>query len=342
MKLTYSDAGVDIREGNRAVELMKESVRSTYTSGVIGDIGLFSGGFSLKEFTSMEEPVLLASTDGVGTKVLIGQEMNIHNTLGIDLVAMCVNDLICQGAKPLFFLDYIATGKLKGEKIGKIVDGIAEGCRQGNLALIGGETAEMPGLYQEDEYDLAGFSVGIADKKNLITGEDIEPGDIILGLASTGLHSNGYSLARKLFLEELGYSLDLFIPELGESIGEALLRPTKIYVKEIQSLMEKFTIKGISNITGGGFYENIPRILKKGLGAKIKENSWDKGALFNFIIKTDKIEKKELYRSFNMGIGIILVISPKDEIEVLKELESLHWKGYSIGKVILGEGVSFT
>lgn len=341
MKLTYRDAGVDITEGNRAVDLMKDKVRSTYIPGVLGDIGLFSGGFSLKDFKDYEEPVLLASTDGVGTKVLIGQMIDRHDTLGIDLVAMCVNDLICQGAKPLFFLDYIATGKLEGEKIADIVEGIAEGCRQSQCALIGGETAEMPGLYGEDEYDLAGFSVGIADRGNLITGEDIKAGDVIIGLGSTGLHSNGYSLARKLFFEELDYSVDDIIPGFRETVGEMLLRPTKIYVKEILGLMERVRLKGISNITGGGFYENIPRILPKGLGAAIDEGSWDLGDIFRYIVHTDKIEKEELYRSFNMGIGMVTVVTEEDKDLAMEFLEKEGIKAYVIGEVIEGEGVSF-
>ena len=232
-KITYADSGVDITEGNRAVELMKAKVKETYTNGVVGDIGLFAGGFSLGNMSGMEEPVLLASTDGVGTKIMIAQQMDVHDTVGIDLVAMCVNDLICQGAKPLFFLDYIATGNVQAEKIATIVGGIADGCKESLCALIGGETAEMPGLYSKDEYDLAGFSVGIVDKKKMIDGSTIQEGDVVIGLASTGLHSNGYSLARKLFLETLNLKLDDVYEGMSEPIGKALLRPTRLYVKTI-------------------------------------------------------------------------------------------------------------
>ena len=262
-KITYADSGVDITEGNRAVELMKAKVKETYTNGVVGDIGLFAGGFSLGNMSGMEEPVLLASTDGVGTKIMIAQQMDVHDTVGIDLVAMCVNDLICQGAKPLFFLDYIATGNVQAEKIATIVGGIADGCKESLCALIGGETAEMPGLYSKDEYDLAGFSVGIVDKKKMIDGSTIQEGDVVIGLASTGLHSNGYSLARKLFLETLNLKLDDVYEGMSEPIGKALLRPTRLYVKTILDLISKFNIKGISNITGGGLVENVPRILPK-------------------------------------------------------------------------------
>lgn len=341
MKLTYEGAGVDISEGNRAVDLMKGAVRSTYTPGVMGDIGLFSGGFSLGAFKDMEEPVLLASTDGVGTKVLVAQRMNCHNTVGIDLVAMCVNDLICQGATPLFFLDYIATGNLKGEKIATLVEGIAEGCRQGKCALIGGETAEMPGLYGEEEYDLAGFSVGIVDKKDIITGEDIGAEDVVVGLASTGLHSNGYSLARKLFFDHMGLKVEDRIPGLPGTVGEALLRPTKIYVKEILALLKKFPIKGIVNITGGGFYENIPRILPEGIGVTIEKGSWDLGDLFTVITETEAIDFHELYRSFNMGIGMAVIVDSSMGSQVVKTLEELGQRAWIIGETRKGKGVEF-
>ncbi|MDO5724938.1 MAG: phosphoribosylformylglycinamidine cyclo-ligase [Tissierellia bacterium] len=337
-KLNYKDSGVDITEGNRAVELMKKSVRSTYTDGVVGDIGLFSGGFSLKAFKDLENPILLASTDGVGTKVMISQMMDKHDSVGIDLVAMCVNDLICQGAKPLFFLDYIATGKLMGEKIAMLVEGIAEGCRQSDCALIGGETAEMPGLYGENEYDLAGFSVGICDEEKLIDGKKISEGDKIIGLKSTGLHSNGYSLARKLFFEELGLSIDDKLENSDKTVGELLLEPTKIYVKTVLKLIEKFEILGISNITGGGFIENIPRILPKNLDAIVNLNSYEKPFIFEFIESTNKIEKSELYRSFNMGIGMILVVKSEIAKEVLNFInESTTDTAFLIGEIIKGE-----
>ena len=291
-KITYADSGVDITEGNRAVELMKAKVKETYTSGVVGDIGLFAGGFSLGDVSGMEEPVLLASTDGVGTKIMIAQQMDVHDTVGIDLVAMCVNDLICQGAKPLFFLDYIATGNVQAEKIATIVGGIADGCKESLCALIGGETAEMPGLYSKDEYDLAGFSVGIVDKKKMIDGSTIQEGDVVIGLASTGLHSNGYSLARKLFLETLNLKLDDVYEGMSEPIGKALLRPTRLYVKTILDLISKFNIKGISNITGGGLVENVPRILPKDVDVVIDTESWEYPEIFEVIRRLDMVEKK--------------------------------------------------
>ena len=273
--LTYRDSGVDIDEGNRAVNLIKNKIKGTYDNNVIGDLGNFSGLYSLKDFMSMEEPVLLSSTDGVGTKLKLAQMLNIHNTVGIDLVAMCVNDLICQGAKPLFFLDYIATGKLVPEKIDDIVCGIVEGCKQAGCALIGGETAEMPGMYSKEEYDLAGFSVGIADKNKIISGQNVKAGDTLIGIASSGIHSNGYSFIRKIFLEEYKYELNQYIEELEMTLGEALLVPTKIYVKLVMNLIEKYDLKAIAHITGGGVIENIPRVIPKGLGIDINKNSWE-------------------------------------------------------------------
>lgn len=261
--LTYRDSGVDIDEGNRAVNLIKNKIKGTYDNNVIGDLGNFSGLYSLKDFMNMEEPVLLSSTDGVGTKLKLAQMLNIHNTVGIDLVAMCVNDLICQGAKPLFFLDYIATGKLVPEKIDDIVSGIVEGCKQAGCALIGGETAEMPGMYSKEDYDLAGFSVGIADKNKIISGQNVKVGDTLIGIASSGIHSNGYSFIRKIFLEEYKYELNQYIEELEMTLGEALLVPTKIYVKLVMNLIEKYDLKAIAHITGGGVIENIPEYTKR-------------------------------------------------------------------------------
>lgn len=337
-KITYADSGVNITEGNRAVELMKSKVKETYTSGVVGDIGLFAGGFSLGNISGMEEPVLLASTDGVGTKIMIAQQMDIHNTVGIDLVAMCVNDLICQGARPLFFLDYVATGNVEAEKIATIVGGIADGCKESLCALIGGETAEMPGLYSKDEYDLAGFSVGIVDKKKMIDGRTIQEGDVVIGLASTGLHSNGYSLARKLFLEKLNLKLDDVYEGMSEPIGKALLRPTRLYVKTVLDLISRFDIKGISNITGGGLIENVPRILPKDLDVVIDTESWDYPEIFEVIRRLDMVEKNEMYRSLNMGVGMVLIVSKEESSKVIDWIhENTEDRAYMIGNVVKGE-----
>ncbi|MDO4793207.1 MAG: phosphoribosylformylglycinamidine cyclo-ligase [Filifactor alocis] len=337
-KITYADAGVNISEGNRAVELMKKKVRETYNRNVVGDIGLFAGGFALGSFMQMEEPVLLASTDGVGTKVMIAQEMDVHDTVGIDLVAMCVNDLICQGARPLFFLDYVATGKVSAEKIATIVGGIADGCKESLCALIGGETAEMPGLYAEDEYDLAGFSVGIVDKKKIIDGAKIEEGDVVIGLQSSGLHSNGYSLARKIFFDRLGLKTDEVCGSMSETIGKALLRPTRLYVRTVLDLIEKFEIKGISNITGGGLIENVPRILPSDLDVVIDTKSWEYPELFRTILELDLVEKEELYRSFNMGVGMVLILSKEEADKALEWINSnTDDRAFLIGRVDKGE-----
>lgn len=337
-KITYADSGVDITEGNRAVELMKAKVKETYTSGVVGDIGLFAGGFSLGDVSGMEEPVLLASTDGVGTKIMIAQQMDVHDTVGIDLVAMCVNDLICQGAKPLFFLDYVATGNVQAEKIATIVGGIADGCKESLCALIGGETAEMPGLYSKDEYDLAGFSVGIVDKKKMIDGSSIQEGDVVIGLASTGLHSNGYSLARKLFLETLNLKLDDVYEGMSEPIGKALLRPTRLYVKTILDLISKFNIKGISNITGGGLVENVPRILPKDADVVIDTESWEYPEIFEVIRRLDMVEKNEMYRSLNMGVGMVLIVSKEESSQIIDWIHNnTQDRAYVIGNVVKGE-----
>ena len=264
--LTYKESGVDIDEGNRAVDLIKGKIKGTYDGNVVGDLGNFSGLYSLKDFVGMKEPVLLASTDGVGTKLKIAQMMDKHDTVGIDLVAMCVNDLICQGAKPLFFLDYIALGKLVPEHIEKIVGGIADGCKMSGCALIGGETAEMPGMYGEDDYDLAGFSVGIADKEKIVSGNNVKSGDVLVGISSSGVHSNGFSFIRKIFLETYNYKMEQYVEELGMTVGEALLTPTKIYVKLALDVLAKHDIKAIAHITGGGVIENITRVIPEGLG----------------------------------------------------------------------------
>lgn len=314
--LTYKSSGVDIDEGNRAVDLIKNKIKGTYDSNVIGDLGNFSGLYSLKDFMGMEEPVLLASTDGVGTKLKIAQLMDKHDTVGIDLVAMCVNDLICQGARPLFFLDYIALGKLVPEHIEKVVAGIADGCKMSGCALIGGETAEMPGMYGEDDYDLAGFSIGIADKKKIVSGQDVKAGDLLVGISSSGIHSNGFSFIRKIFLEEYKYDLDKHIDDLGMSLGDAMLTPTKIYVKLALDALAKHNIKAIAHITGGGLVENIVRVIPKGLGLDIDTKSWDKPVIFKMIEAFDAIEKRELHKSFNMGVGLVMIVD-KDEAQGL-------------------------
>ncbi|WP_270659514.1 phosphoribosylformylglycinamidine cyclo-ligase [Paraclostridium bifermentans] len=332
--LTYRASGVDIDEGNRAVNLIKDKIKGTYDKNVIGDLGNFSGLYSLKDFINMDEPVLLSSTDGVGTKLKLAQMMDIHNTVGIDLVAMCVNDLICQGAKPLFFLDYIATGKLIPEKIDDIVSGIVEGCKMAECALIGGETAEMPGMYSEDDYDLAGFSVGIADKSKIISGQNVNTGDTLIGISSSGIHSNGYSFIRKIFLEEYKYELTDYIEELEMTLGEALLIPTKIYVKLVMDLIKKYELKAIAHITGGGVIENIPRVIPNGLGIDIDKNSWEKPAIFKMIEKFNAIDEVELHKSFNMGIGLAIVVESDKAEEIVNYLNENEKQAYIIGKVV--------
>lgn len=346
--LTYKESGVDIDEGNRAVDLIKGKIKSTYDNNVIGDLGNFSGLYSLKDFLTMEEPVLLSSTDGVGTKLKLAKMMDKHDTVGIDLVAMCVNDLICQGAKPLFFLDYIATGKLVAEQVEQIVGGIADGCKMAGCALIGGETAEMPGMYTEDEYDLAGFSVGIADRTKIVSGQNVKAGDVLIGISSSGVHSNGYSFIRKIFLDTYNYKLEQHIDELGMTLGEALLTPTKIYVKLVLELMKQIEIKAIAHITGGGVIENIPRVIPNGLGIDINKNSWEKPAIFKMIENFNAIDERELHKSFNMGIGLVLVVNKEyaqkvvdfinnreEEINIdSKYNELLKDRAYIIGEVV--------
>ncbi|MGL5641309.1 MAG: phosphoribosylformylglycinamidine cyclo-ligase [Paraclostridium sp.] len=332
--LTYRASGVDIDEGNRAVNLIKNKIKGTYDNNVIGDLGNFSGLYSLKDFVGMEEPVLLSSTDGVGTKLKLAQMLNVHNTVGIDLVAMCVNDLICQGAKPLFFLDYIATGKLIPEQIDDIVSGIVEGCKLAGCALIGGETAEMPGMYSEEDYDLAGFSVGIADRNKIISGQDVEVGDALIGIASSGIHSNGYSFIRKIFLEEYKYELTDYIEELKMTLGEALLVPTKIYVKLVMELISKFELKAIAHITGGGVIENIPRVIPKGLGIEIKKDSWEKPSIFKMIENFNAIDEVELHKSFNMGVGLSIVVDADKAEEIVNFINESGEKAYIIGQVV--------
>ncbi len=332
--LTYKQSGVDIDEGNRAVDLIKGKIKTTYDNNVIGDLGNFSGLYSLKDFTNMTEPVLLSSTDGVGTKLKLAQMMDKHDTVGIDLVAMCVNDLICQGARPLFFLDYVATGKLVPEHVEQIVSGIVDGCKMAGCALVGGETAEMPGMYNEDEYDLAGFSVGIADKDKIVCGKDVKSGDTLIGISSSGIHSNGFSFIRKIFLDTYGYKLDQYIEELGMTLGEALLAPTKIYVKLVLDLISKYDIKAIAHITGGGVIENITRVIPKGLGIDIQKNSWEKPAIFKMIENFNSIDERELHKSFNMGVGLVLIVDDEKAKEITEYINTTEENAYIIGKVV--------
>lgn len=348
--LTYKESGVDIDEGNRAVDLIKGKIKGTYDGNVVGDLGNFSGLYSLKDFVGMKEPVLLASTDGVGTKLKIAQMMDKHDTVGIDLVAMCVNDLICQGAKPLFFLDYIALGKLVPEHIEKIVGGIADGCKMSGCALIGGETAEMPGMYGEDDYDLAGFSVGIADKEKIVSGNNVKSGDVLVGISSSGVHSNGFSFIRKIFLETYNYKMERYVEELGMTVGEALLTPTKIYVKLALDVLAKHDIKAVAHITGGGLIENITRVIPKGLGLDINKKSWEKPPIFKMIEGFNAVDERELHKSFNMGIGLVLIVDKENADDVVnfinnrendnaayvdkKYSELLEDKAYIIGEVV--------
>lgn len=332
--LTYKQSGVDIDEGNRAVDLIKGKIKSTYDNNVIGDLGNFSGLYSLKDFVGMQEPVLLSSTDGVGTKLKLAQMMDKHDTVGIDLVAMCVNDLICQGAKPLFFLDYIATGKLVAEQVEQIVGGIADGCKMAGCALIGGETAEMPGMYSDDEYDLAGFSVGIADREKIVSGKNVKSGDTLIGIQSSGIHSNGFSFIRKIFLDTYDYKLDQYIDELKMTLGEALLTPTKIYVKLVLDVIKNHEVKAIAHITGGGIIENISRVIPKGLGIDIKKDSWEKPAIFKMIENFNSIDERELHKSFNMGVGLVLIVDKEKAQDVVDYINTTDENAYIIGEVV--------
>lgn len=335
--MDYKSAGVDIEAGYRSVELMKKYVAGTMRPEVMGGLGGFSGAFSLAAVKQMDDPVLLSGTDGVGTKLKLAFLMDRHDTVGIDCVAMCVNDVACAGGEPLFFLDYIACGKNYPEKIAQIVKGVCEGCRQAGAALIGGETAEMPGFYPEDEYDLAGFAVGAADRKNLITGEDIRPGDALIGIASSGVHSNGFSLVRKVF-DVNEENLREYIPELGETLGDALLRPTKIYVRALRSVRESgVVVKGCSHVTGGGFYENIPRMLPEGVRAQVRKDSYEVPAVFRLIQERGKIGEQMMYNTFNMGIGMVLAVEAAQAEQALRALEAAGEKAYLIGGVAAGE-----
>ncbi|MDR0885169.1 MAG: phosphoribosylformylglycinamidine cyclo-ligase [Clostridiales Family XIII bacterium] len=338
-KLTYKDAGVDTKEGERAVKLMKDHVKRTFDKGVLTGLGSF-GSLYLPDLTGMEAPVLVAGSDGVGTKLMLAFAMDKHDTVGQDCVAMCVNDVLCQGAKPLFFQDYIATGYVNAEKVAGIVKGVADGCVLGRCSLVGGETAEMPGLYSDGEYDMAGFCVGIVDKKRIIDGSTIKEGDKIIGIESSGVHSNGFSLVRKVFFDKAGLSPFDTIPELDRPVGEVLLEPTRIYTVQVQALQEKVNIKGMVHITGGGFYENIPRVMPSGLGAKIQKNSWTRPDIFGAIMKYGNIDEKEMFKTFNMGIGLIFVVSPEDVEKTMDTLLTVGEDPTVIGEVALGEGVN--
>ncbi|MDO8885614.1 phosphoribosylformylglycinamidine cyclo-ligase [Candidatus Oleimmundimicrobium sp.] len=334
-KFGYKQAGVDIEAGAKAVELMKKEVKSTFRPEVLTEIGGFGGLFSFDK-DKYKEPVLVSGTDGVGTKLKIAQIMDKHDTVGIDLVAMCVDDIVVSGAEPLFFLDYIAIGKLIPEKVARIVAGVASGCRMAGCALLGGETAEHPGVMPPNDYDLAGFCVGVVEKSKIIDGSKIKEGDIILGLASSGLHSNGYSLVRKLFLEKGNYSLEESVPGLDCALGEELLKPTKIYASSILKITKLFSIKGIAHITGGGITENIPRVLPEGCDAKIDLSSWSIPPIFKLIQKEADIDKEEMFKTFNMGIGMAVTVSPK-EVDSVEELLSKEGERvFKIGEVVLG------
>jgi len=337
--ITYRDAGVDIDAGNRAVDLMKSAVKATYTDGVIGDLGGFGGLYSLVGH-SMEDPILVSGTDGVGTKLRLAIMMDKHDTIGQDCVAMSVNDILVQGATPLFFLDYIAVGKVIPEQVANIVSGVANACKESGCALLGGETAEMAGFYEEGDYDVAGFAVGIVDRSKLITGERIAEGDILLGLPSSGVHSNGFSLVRKIVLEHKQMALTDYVEELGTTIGESLLTPTRLYPKAVLPLIQMQVLKGLVHITGGGFYDNIPRVLPKGLDVEVKKEAWPVLPIFQKLQEWGNVAEHEMYRTFNMGIGMILVVKAEDMAAVKADLANRGEAVYEIGKVVASKGKS--
>ena len=335
--MDYKNAGVDIEAGYRSVELMKKHVQETMRKEVLTNLGGFSGAFSMEAFKNMEKPTLVSGTDGVGTKLKLAFIMDKHDSVGIDCVAMCVNDIACAGGEPLFFLDYIACGKNYPEKIASIVSGVAEGCKQSNAALIGGETAEMPGFYPEDEYDLAGFAVGIVDEKDIITGKDVKAGDVLIGMASSGVHSNGFSLVRKVFSMDKK-TLDTYHEELGTTLGEALIAPTKIYVKALRSIKDAgVRIKACSHITGGGFYENIPRMLPKGKRAVVEKNSYEVPAIFKMLAREGEIAEQMMYNTYNMGLGMILAVDPADVDKTMEAVKAAGETPYVVGKIEDGE-----
>ncbi|WP_017729199.1 phosphoribosylformylglycinamidine cyclo-ligase [Halalkalibacterium ligniniphilum] len=338
MTNAYKQAGVDIEAGYEAVSRMKKHVKRTIRPEVMGGLGSFGGMFDLSSL-KLKEPVLVSGTDGVGTKLMLAFQMDKHDTIGIDAVAMCVNDIVVQGAEPLYFLDYIACGKSVPERIEAIVKGIADGCEQAGCALIGGETAEMPGMYDEEEYDLAGFAVGAVEKSDLLTGDKIEAGDVMIGLASSGLHSNGFSLVRKILLGDKGFALDEHVERLGSTLGEELLKPTKIYVKSVLNALKTGHVKGLSHITGGGFYENIPRMLPGGVGAEVDYGSWSVPAIFELLKEHGNLTNEDLFSTFNMGIGMIAVVSGENVEEVLKTFEQAGEQASVIGRITENEGV---
>lgn len=335
--MDYKNAGVDIEAGYKSVELMKEHIKKTMRSEVLTNIGGFSGAFSMEKFKDMEKPTLVSGTDGVGTKLKLAFIMDKHDTVGIDCVAMCVNDIACAGGEPLFFLDYIACGKNYPEKIAEIVKGVATGCEMSSAALIGGETAEMPGFYPEDEYDLAGFAVGVVDEKDLITGKDLKAGDVLVGMASSGVHSNGFSLVRKVF-DMTKESLDTYYDELGKTLGEALIAPTKIYVKALRSVKEAgVRVKACSHITGGGFYENVPRMLNDDVCAVIEKDSYPIPPIFKLMAEKGQIEETMMYNTYNMGIGMIMAVDPADVDKTVEAVKAAGETPYVIGKIESGE-----
>ena len=335
--MDYKSSGVDIEAGYKSVELMKAAVKGTMRPEVLGGLGGFSGAFSLEAIKNMEEPVLLSGTDGCGTKVKLAFLMDKHDTIGIDAVAMCVNDVACAGGEPLFFLDYIACGKNYPEKIATIVGGVAEGCKQSGCALVGGETAEHPGLMPEDEYDLAGFAVGVVDKKDIITGENLKDGDVLIGMASTGVHSNGFSLVRKIF-EMTKESLDTYYDELGMTLGEALIAPTRIYVKALKAVKDAgVRVKACSHITGGGFYENIPRMLPEGKRAVVEKNSYEVPAIFKLMAKVGNVDEQMMYNTYNMGLGMIVAVDPADVDKTIEAMKAAGDTAYVVGKIVDGE-----
>ncbi len=334
-QLTYRDAGVDIDAGNYSVQLIKESVKSTYRPEVLGDLGGFGGLFALNS-GKYKEPVLVSGTDGVGTKLRLAFMLDKHDTIGQDAVAMCVNDILVQGAEPLYFLDYLAVGKLEPEKVAAIVKGVAGACKESGCALIGGETAEMAGFYPDGEYDIAGFAVGIVDKANIITGEHIKAGDVLIGLPSSGVHSNGYSLVRKICFDLKGFKGDEYIEELGKTIGDELLTPTRLYPKVCMPLTENFKINGMVHITGGGFYDNIPRVLPEDCGVEVDSAAWERPAIFNLLKEWGNVAWPEMYRTFNMGIGMVLVVSADEVDKIQAHLAESNEKSYIIGKVVAG------
>lgn len=335
--MDYKNSGVDIEAGYKSVELMKKYVQGTMRPEVLTGLGGFSGAFSMEKFKNMEKPTLVSGTDGVGTKIKLAFLMDKHDTIGIDCVAMCVNDIACAGGEPLFFLDYIACGKNYPEKIASIVSGVAEGCKQSDAALIGGETAEHPGLMPEDEYDLAGFAVGVVDEKDIITGADLKAGDVLIGMASSGVHSNGFSLVRKIF-EMTKESLDTYYDELGKTLGEALLVPTRIYVKALRSVKEAgVRVKACSHITGGGFYENVPRMLPEGKHAMIRKDSYEVPSIFKLMAKKGQVEEKMMYNTYNMGLGMVLAVDPADVDKTMEAIKAAGETPYVVGEIKDGE-----